>query len=71
MPPVEPADSGEPHQRAIGIGPARVAGWMNRSFNAIAAELRFVDSESLDVLLYCGDDLAAVEEKDREAERAR
>ena len=42
-----------------GIDTSRLAVWMNRSFSAIAVELRFVDSGSLDVLLFCADDLAA------------
>jgi hypothetical protein len=47
----------------------RLAGWMNRSFSAIVTELKFVDSGSLDVLLYCGDDLAPSTPADVEAER--
>ena len=36
-----------------------VGGWMSRSVEAVRAELRFVDWDSLDVLLYCPDDVAA------------
>jgi hypothetical protein len=31
---------------------------MSRSVEAVRAELRFVDSGSLDVLLYCAEDVA-------------
>lgn len=37
----------------------RLAGWMSRSCTAMRAELKSVDCGSLDVLLYCPDDLAA------------
>lgn len=37
----------------------RRCGWMNRAFAAITADLRLVDCGSLDVLLYCPDDVAA------------
>lgn len=40
-------------------GVRSVAGWMSRSVEAVLAELQFVDCGSLDVLLYCADDLAA------------
>ena len=33
-------------------------GWMSRALAAITADLRVVDSGSLDVLLYCTDDVA-------------
>jgi hypothetical protein len=32
---------------------------MSRSVDAVRAELKFVDSGSLDVLLYCREDVAA------------
>jgi hypothetical protein len=44
------------------------AGWMSRSVEALRAELRFVDCGSLDVLLYCADDVAA---STRDSEVAR
>jgi hypothetical protein len=34
-----------------------VAEWMSRSVESVRAELRFVDCDSLDVLLYCQDDV--------------
>ena len=37
----------------------RPSGRMSRAFAAIMADLRWVDSGSLDVLLYCTDDVAA------------
>ena len=42
-----------------GAGVRDVAGWMSRSVEAVRTELRFVDCGSLDVLLYCPDDVAA------------
>ena len=36
----------------------RLAGWVRRSCRAIVADLEPVDSNSLEVLLYCPDDLA-------------
>jgi hypothetical protein len=55
-----------------GIGPRRLADWMTRSRSAMLAEFKLVDSGSLDVLLYCEDDLAAASTPaDAEAERAR
>jgi hypothetical protein len=36
----------------------RLRGWMGRLFGALYADLKFVDSASLDVLVYCADDLA-------------
>jgi hypothetical protein len=38
---------------------------MSRLFGALFADLKFVDSGSLDVLVYCGDDLAANAPGDR------
>lgn len=51
-----------------GTGHWRLPGWMNRSFSAIAAELKFVDSGSVDVLLYCPDALVASKPSDAEVE---
>ncbi len=36
----------------------RLSGWMSRAVAAIAADLRSVDSGSLDVLLYCPEDVS-------------
>ena len=36
----------------------RPSGWMSRAFAAMTADLRLVDCGSLDVLLYCPDDVA-------------
>jgi hypothetical protein len=44
---------------ADGVGVRHVAEWMSRSVEAVRAELRFVDCGSLDVLLYCPDEVAA------------
>jgi hypothetical protein len=49
--------------------PRRVAGWMSRSVEAVRAELQVVDCGSLDVLLYCRDDVAA-RARDREVDGA-
>jgi hypothetical protein len=40
------------------IGLRRVAGWFTRSCRAMRADLEIADSGSLEVLLYCTDDLA-------------
>ena len=45
---------------AIGLG--RLADWVRRSYRAMRAEIEPVDSSSLDVLLYCTDDLVARDE---------
>jgi len=37
----------------------RLRGWMGRFVGPLLADLKFVDSASLDVLVYCADDLAA------------
>ena len=37
----------------------RVSGWMSRAFTAITADLRSTDCGSLDVLLYCPEDVSA------------
>jgi hypothetical protein len=42
-----------------GIGLRCLSGWVSRSFHAIVADLGLVESGSLDVLLYCADDVAA------------
>jgi hypothetical protein len=44
------------------IGLRRVAGWVSRSYRAMLADLEPVDSSSLDVLLYCTDDLVPRDE---------
>jgi hypothetical protein len=41
-----------------GLDARHPCGWMNRAFAAIAADLRLVDCGSIDVLLYCTDDVA-------------
>jgi hypothetical protein len=41
-----------------GIGLRRLAGWLKRSRRAMLADFELVDSGSLEVLLYCNDDLA-------------
>jgi hypothetical protein len=53
------------------IGPRSLASWMSRAFGAIMADLRVVDSGSLDVLAYCADDLAAGTPSDLEVDRPR
>jgi hypothetical protein len=40
------------------IGFRRLSGWVRRSVDAIVAEVKLVDCGSLDVLLYCADDVA-------------
>ena len=40
------------------IGLRRLAGWLKRSWSAVLADIEPVDSSSLEVLLYCPDDLA-------------
>ena len=40
------------------IGLRRLAGWARRSCRAMLADLELADSRSLEVLLYCTDDLA-------------
>lgn len=40
------------------IGFRRLSGWVRHSFDVVAADLRLVDCGSLDVLLYCTDDVA-------------
>ncbi len=40
------------------LGDRRPCGWMSRALAAITADLRLVDCGSLDVLLYCEDDVA-------------
>jgi hypothetical protein len=42
---------------------------MSRSFSAIAADLKFVDSSSIDVLLHCPDDLVDATPRDPEVDR--
>lgn len=40
-----------------GIGLTHVPRWIRRSFDVILADFKVVDCGSLDVLLYCADDL--------------
>jgi len=40
------------------LGSTRLPGWMSRTFAAMTADLRLVDCGSLEVLLYCTDDVA-------------
>ena len=54
------ADPNRPLPDAIGL--RRLAGWFRRSYRAMLAPLEPVDSSSLDVLLYCTDDLVARDE---------
>ena len=49
-----------PLNDAIGLG--RLADWVRRSYRAMRADVEPVDSSSLDVLLYCTDDLVARDE---------
>jgi hypothetical protein len=51
------------------VGSRRRAGWISRSFGAMLADLEFVECGSLDVLLYCADDLAVTTRGDLEADR--
>jgi hypothetical protein len=53
------------------IGLGRLAPWMSRSFGSMLADLTLVDCGSLDVLLYCADDLAASTPGDVEVDRPR
>jgi hypothetical protein len=48
-----------------------IAVWMSRSFDTILADLGFVDCGSLDVLLYCADDVAARTSGDMEVDWPR
>jgi hypothetical protein len=41
-----------------GTGLRRVPRWIRRSYDEILADFKLVDCGSLDVLLYCADDLA-------------
>ena len=43
------------------LGWRRLAGWLRRSCRALLADLELVDCGSLEVLLYCTDDLAATD----------
>ena len=48
-----------PNRSPIGAnGLRRLAGWLKRSWRAMLADLELVDSGSLEVLLYCPDELA-------------
>jgi len=58
--------SGERDEAIIdGIGLRRLSGWMSRGFDAIVADLKSVDCGSLDVLLYCADDVDVSASGDR------
>jgi hypothetical protein len=50
------------------MGVHSLAGWMSRSFGAMRAELEYVDAGSLDVLLYCTDEVVAGESHEPEAD---
>ena len=43
----------------------RFSGWMTRAFTAITADLRSADCGSLDVLLYCPEDVSVSTPRDR------
>lgn len=49
-------------------GPGRLTRWISRSFGAMRDDLEFVESGSLDVLLYCADDLALAARGDLEVD---
>lgn len=49
-------------------GPRRLTRWISRSFGAMRDDLEFVESGSLDVLLYCADDLALAARGDLEVD---
>lgn len=40
-----------------GRGSRRLPSWVSRPLDALAADVRLTDSGSLDVLLYCADDV--------------
>jgi hypothetical protein len=66
------ADSRErDHTVTDWIGLERLAAWMRRSFSATIDELKLVDCGSLDVLLYCEDDLVAGTAGDVNVDRDR
>jgi hypothetical protein len=50
------------------IGLRGLLGWVNRSVGAMLADFKIVDSGSLDVLLYCADDVAVSSRADVELE---
>jgi hypothetical protein len=53
------------------IGLRHLAGWVRRVCGAMLADLELVDCGSLDVLLYCADDLAVTGRGDVEIDRSR
>jgi hypothetical protein len=55
---------------ADAVGLRRLVGWVRRSFGAMLSDLEAVDCGSLEILLYCADDLAVSGGGDREAERS-
>lgn len=51
--------SGEPNEpMADALGLRRLPAWATTLFGPLVADLKSVDSGSLDVLVYCGDDIA-------------
>jgi len=52
------------------IGLPRLAGWVRRSCGAMLTDLELVDCGSLDVLLYCADELAVTAPGDLELDRS-
>jgi hypothetical protein len=53
------------------IGLRRLADWVRRSCGAMRADLELVDCGSLDVLLYCADDVAMSGRHHLEIDRSR
>jgi hypothetical protein len=53
------------------MGVRSLAGWMSRSLGAMRADLEYVDSGSVDVLLYCIDHVDAGEPREVEDDRPR
>jgi hypothetical protein len=53
------------------IGLRNVTGWMSRKFGAVLAEVESIDCGSLDVLLYCADDLVITTPGETEVGQAR
>jgi hypothetical protein len=52
------------------IGSRPFAAWISRSLGAMAADLESVECGSLDVLLYCADDLDVSARGDSEIDRS-
>jgi hypothetical protein len=53
------------------IGLRRLADWVRRSCGVMLADLQLADCGSLDVLLYCADDVAISGRRDLEIDRSR